>query len=174
MGPYRQFRLGRLQRSSSYRGAQLKKLALAVCLVSAFFVVKALVSPTSAADEASDFNALVGKWVWHQSAKPFTVVLTITSVSTDGRMTGTYEHSGFSTPGPRPVKPSATVTNGQINVAFKFRTFGFDPNYLKRSDSLKGPVSGFKQEIREQNSSAKSKNDPEKEERKGPNREFRS
>lgn len=154
MGPCWQFRLGRLQRSSSYRGAKLKKLALAVCLVSAFFVVKALVAPTSAADEASDLNALVGKWVWHQSAvcggcKPFTVVLTITSVSADGTMAGTYESSGFSTPGPRPVKPSATVTNGQINVAFKFRTFGFDLNYLKRSDSLKGPVSGFMSQIRD-------------------------
>ncbi len=154
MGPYRQFRLGRLQRLSIYSGAKSKKLALAVCLVSAFFVGEALVAPTFAADEASDLNALVGKRVWHQSAvcgacKPFTVVLTITSVSTDGTMAGAYESSGFSTPGPRPVKPIATVTNGKIKVAFKFRTFDFDLDYLKRSDTLKGPVSGFKQEIRE-------------------------
>jgi hypothetical protein len=132
----------------------LKKLALAVCLVSAFFVVEALVAPTSEADEASDLNALVGKWVWHQSAvcgacKPFTVVLTITSVSTDGTMVGTYESSGFSTPGARPVKPSGTVTNGKIKVAFKFRTFDFDLNYLKGSDTLQGPVSGFMPQIRD-------------------------
>ena len=153
MGPYRKFRLGRLQRSSSYRGARLKKLAGAVCLVSAFFVVAALVALASAADEP-DLNALVGKWVWHQSAvcascKPFTAVLTITGVSNDGTMMGTYENSGFSRPGPRPVKAIATVTNGKINVAFKFRTFGFDLNYLKGSDTLQGPVSGFMSEIRD-------------------------
>ena len=154
MGPYREFQPKRSGQSWSCRGAKLKKLALAVCLVSAFLVVGALVAPTSAADEASDLNVLVGRWVWHQSAacvacKPFTAVLTITSVSSDGTMTGTYENSGFTRPGARPVKPSATVENGKIKVAFKFRTFGFDLDYLKRSDTLRGPVSGFTPQIRD-------------------------
>jgi hypothetical protein len=155
MGPYWKFRLGQLQESSGDKGAKLKTLALAVCLLSAFFVVEALVAaPTFAADEPSDLNALVGKWVWHQTAecaacKPFTAVLTIISVSSDGTMRGTYENSGFSRPGPRPVKPIATETNGKIKVAFKFRTFGFDLDYLKSSDTLRGPVSGFMQLIRD-------------------------
>jgi hypothetical protein len=41
------------------------------------------------------------------------------------------------------------VTNGKIKVAFQFRTFGFDLDYLKSSDTLKGPVSGFMQMIRD-------------------------
>lgn len=153
MGPYRECQLGRLGRSSSHRGARLKILALAVCLVSAF-VVEARVAPTFAADEPLDLNVLVGKWVWHQSAvcatcKPFTVVLIITRVFSDGTVAGTYEHSEFRIPGPRPVKPSATVTNGKIKVAFKFMTFDFDLTYLKGSDSLRGPVSGFAPQIRD-------------------------
>jgi hypothetical protein len=154
MGPYREFQPKRSGRSWGYRGAKLKKLMPAVCLVSAFLIVGALVAPTSAADEPSDLNALVGKWVWHQTAacgacKPFTIVLTITSVSSDGTMAATYESSGFRTPGGRPVKPSATAENGKIKVAFKFRTYGFDLDYLKGSDTLKGPVSGFSQWVRD-------------------------
>lgn len=76
----------------------MKKGSLLVLLLAMSFIARALVAPTASADEPSDFNALVGKWVWSQTATcptcpAFTAVLTITGVSADGAMLGTYQQS---------------------------------------------------------------------------------
>ena len=128
----------------------MKKVSFLVFLLAMSFIAGAFVAPTASADEPSDFTALVGKWVWSQPAtcgtcRAFTAVLTITSASADGALSGTYQQSEAN-PGLLrgvAVKPRATMTDGKIKVAFKAGRYDFDLEYVKGTESLRGPVSGF-------------------------------
>ena len=74
-------------------------------------------------------------------------MLTITSASADGALSGTYQESpAIRNPALASgvaVKPRATMTDGKIKVAFKAGRYDFDLEYVKGTESLRGPVSGF-------------------------------
>ena len=125
----------------------MRRFAIVVCLVSVFFVAGSLLAPTSAPAQPPDFGVLVGKWTWAQAATcaacpAFRAVLTITSVSPDGAMSGTYLHS-LKTQTAVPVRPRASMVDGKIKVALKVGPLSYDLEYTKRDDSLAGPVAGY-------------------------------
>ena len=127
--------------------AIMKRLATVVCLVCVVFVVGRFLAPASAPAQPPDFGVVVGKWTWAQAATcaacpAFRAVLTITSVSPDGAMSGTYLHP-LQTQTAVPVSPRATMVDGKIKVALKVGPLSYDLEYTKRDDSLAGPVAGY-------------------------------
>jgi hypothetical protein len=127
MGPYRRSRV-------------------TACLAALAFVVGAIGAVTATADDQSELKALVGKWVWDHKptcagCPPFTVTLSVASVSPNGGMTATYRSpaalDGVS------VRPRATITDGKIKVALKIGKLNYNLDYVKGIDSLRGPVEGF-------------------------------
>jgi hypothetical protein len=124
-----------------------RKSRVTACLAALAFVAGAIGALTATADDQSELKALVGEWVWNHKptctgCQPFTVTLNVTSVSPDGRMTATYRSpavaDGVS------VRPRATITDGKIKVALKIGNLDYNLDYMKRIESLRGPVDGFK------------------------------
>jgi hypothetical protein len=124
-----------------------RKSRLTAYLAALAFVVGAIGALTATADDQSDLKALVGKWVWDHTptcagCQPFTVTLSIASVSPDGSMSATYRSpaalDGVS------LRPRAKITDGKIKVALKAGQVDYNLDYVKGADSLRGPVSGFK------------------------------
>ena len=123
-----------------------RKFRVTACLAALVFMLGPIVALTATADDQSELKALVGKWVWDHKptcagCQPFTVTLSVASVSPDGSMRATYRSpqalDGVS------VKPRATITDGKIKVALKVGKLDYDLDYSKPIDSLRGPVTGF-------------------------------
>jgi hypothetical protein len=66
-------------------------------------------------------------------------------------MTATYRSPAA--PGGVSVRPRATIRDGKIKVALKFGKIDYNLDHVKRTDSLRGPVTGFaaSAQIREAN-----------------------
>ncbi len=123
-----------------------RKSRVTACLAVLAFVVGTIGALTATADDQSELKALVGKWVWNHKptctgCQPFTVTLSVASVSPDGRMTATYRSPAV--PDGVPVRPRATITGGKIKVSLKVGKIDYDLDYVNRIDSLRGPVTGF-------------------------------
>lgn len=111
------------------------------------FLVLVIAALTAAADDQLELKSLVGKWVWDHkptgcvTCQPFTITLSITAVSPDGRMKATYQSP--KAPNGVPAWPRATMTGGKINVVLKVGPIAYNLDYAKEIDSLRGPVDGF-------------------------------
>ncbi len=124
-----------------------RKCRVTACLAALAFVVGAIGALPATGDDQSELMALVAKWVWNHKptctgCQPFTVTLNITSISPDGRMTATYRSPAV--PDGVSVRPRATITDGKIKVALKVGKIDYNLDYVKRIDSLRGPVDGFR------------------------------
>ena len=123
-----------------------RKSRLTACVAALAFVVGAIGALTATADDQSELKTLVGKWVWDHKptclgCQPFTVTLTVASVSPDGGITATYRSPAA--PDGVSVRPRATIKDGKIKVALKFGKLDYNLDHVKRTDSLRGPVTGF-------------------------------
>ena len=87
--------------------------------------------------EATDPRSLVGKWVWNVNRRD-TFVVTIAEVADDGTVKGTYTFPRTS----GQIRAKVTQEGDALKMQFG-QQVKFDLTYDKKSDSLRGPATGW-------------------------------